>query len=40
MAMLAVSGGFLDITRLVGLVIASNLVQTVPNTCAGLCEVV
>ena len=32
-------GGFLDITRLVGLVIGSNLVQTASNTCAGLCEV-
>ncbi len=29
-------GGFLDITRLVGLVIASNLVQTDPNTCSEL----
>ncbi len=39
MAILAVSGSFLDITRLVGLVIGSNLVQTASNTCAGLCEV-
>jgi hypothetical protein len=39
MAILAVFGSFLDITRLVGLVIGSNLVQTASNTCAGLCEV-
>ncbi len=32
-------GGFLDITRLVGLVIASNLVQTASNTCSELCTV-
>ncbi len=38
-AILAVSGDFLDITRLVGLVIGSNLVQTASNTFAGLCEV-